>query len=381
MLIALLTVVVASVVIMFACESFEEATDHLGRAMPAGIKGATLNAVASSLPELITTFILLFFYRDVDGLSGGIATVAGSAVFNAVIIPCLCIFAVTVRGVRMADGSRQPVPYIQIQRSTILRDGLFFIAAEILLIVFLGDATMAWWMGAAMMALYLVYFGVLMRQYRAGRIDPAEDTGEDDDSAAEDDDGAPRSRLRALLTFDFFALLFPDRPVSDRTAWIVLAAATTTISVACWGLSWAVVEIADILGVPLYFTTVIIAAAATSVPDTVISVKDAIDGDYDDAIANALGSNIFDICVALGLPLMLYGLVYGDVSLSPDTGGSADVQELRVVLLLVSGLLMGIFLWGDRIGRKKAWGLLGLYGLWTAYVVLRGVQRHWELIS
>ena len=106
MLIALLTVVLTSVLIMFACESFEQATDYLGRRMPPGIKGATLNAVASSLPELLTTFILLFFYRDVDGFSGGIATVAGSAVFNAVIIPCLCILVVD--GVGRAAGRRQP---------------------------------------------------------------------------------------------------------------------------------------------------------------------------------------------------------------------------------------------------------------------------------
>jgi cation:H+ antiporter len=377
MLTALLTVALTSVVIMFACESFEQATDHLGRRMPPGIKGATLNAVASSLPELITTFILLFFYRDLDGFSGGIATVAGSAVFNAVIIPCLCILAVTVWGVRQADGTFQRVPHIEVERATILRDGFFFIAAEVLLIVFLGDSTMAWWMGAAMMALYVVYFGVLMRQYRSGAVsvdDQALHDGEADDEPADQ-----KGRLHALLTLDFFPLFFPGQAPTDRTAWIVLGAATAVISAACWGLSWAVVEVAQVLGVPLYFTTVIIAAAATSVPDTVISVKGAMEGDYDDAIANALGSNIFDICVALGLPLMLYGLVFGSVDLAPDAGGSADVQELRVVLLVVSGLLMGIFLWGEKIDRKKAWWLLGLYGLWTAYVVARGMQRHWEL--
>ena len=43
---------------------------------------------------------------------------------------------------------------------------------------------------------------------------------------------------------------------------------------------------------------VIIAAAATSVPDTILSIKDARKGNYNDAISNALGSNIFDICFA-----------------------------------------------------------------------------------
>eukprot|EP01047_Picozoa_sp_COSAG01_P114438 COSAG01_NODE_43112_length_433_cov_0.772455_1_plen_71_part_01 len=52
---------------------------------------------------------------------------------------------------------------------------------------------------------------------------------------------------------------------------------------------------AEALDVAPYFTAVILGAAASSVPDTIISYKDAMKGDYDDAIANAIGSNIFDI--------------------------------------------------------------------------------------
>ena len=42
------------------------------------------------------------------------------------------------------------------------------------------------------------------------------------------------------------------------------------------------------MGIPSYFTAVVLAAAATSVPDTVLSVKDARKGEYDDAVANAV---------------------------------------------------------------------------------------------
>lgn len=30
-------------------------------------------------------------------------------------------------------------------------------------------------------------------------------------------------------------------------------------------------------------------------------------------VANALGSNVFDLCFALGLPWLVYGLIYGMV--------------------------------------------------------------------
>jgi len=370
LLTALAVLVIAAIVVMYACNSFEEATDFLGRNMAPGVKGATLNAVGSSLPELLTTMFLLFAFRDVDGFSGGVATCAGSAVFNAIVIPALCILAVTVYGVKGPDGVRRTVPFIEIGRSTVLRDGLFFIAAEVLLIIFLGDTMLTWWMGGGLMLLYVAYVGwVLRAQQQHGTGDAP-----DDDEEVEDDED--KTTLKALLTLDFRQLFFRDAPFSDRNAWMVLGASVTVISIACYGLSWSVVEIADVLDVPLYFTTVILAAAATSVPDTVLSVKDAMKGNYDDAVANALGSNIFDICVALGLPLMLYGLVFGNVRIAAEAGSSAgDVQELRVALLILSVLVMPVFLLGKRIDKKRAWVLLSLYGGWMLFIVVRAVQR------
>ena len=93
---SLLVIVLTAIVIMYACDSFEEASDFLGRNMKEGTKGRTINAIGSSLPELFTTLILLFgphifpsiFKASGDeGFSAGIATCAGSAIFNAVIIP------------------------------------------------------------------------------------------------------------------------------------------------------------------------------------------------------------------------------------------------------------------------------------------------------
>ena len=55
-------------------------------------------------------------------------------------------------------------------------------------------------------------------------------------------------------------------------------------------------------------------------------------GEYDDAISNALGSNNFDITVALGLPLLAYGLLYGTVPM--PTGD--DMAILRIILLIIT---------------------------------------------
>lgn len=362
------TVALASVVIMYACNPFEDASDYLGRNLPPGVQGATINAIASSLPELLTTTFLLFAFRDVDGFSGGVATCAGSAVFNAVIIPALCIIAVTFKGVKQSDGSYVKVEFMELDKFTILRDGFFFVLAELALIYFLGSSTLAWWMGGALMGIYVLYFGVLLWQMKNH---DAEDEEEDDED--EDDDEESPGMVKALLTFDFNELFFGGRPFTTMSAWVVLGAAVAVISVACYGLSWAVVTASEELAVPLYFTTVILAAAATSVPDTVISVRDAMKGDYDDAVANAVGSNIFDICVALGLPLFAYGLVYGDVNVASEMGDGADVQILRWGLLGTTAVVLGIFLIGKRIGKGKAVLLFALYFGWLGFVAWRAL--------
>ena len=225
---------------------------------------------------------------------------------------------------------------------------------------------MYWWMGAILISVYLVYFSYLMFQFRRGSGAAADETDDDDN-----EDNEPRPILASLLALDFNQLLFAGRCLSTGRAWAVLSAATAVVGAACYVLSYAVVEAAHLLDVPLYFTTVILAAAATSVPDTALSIKDARAGDYDDAVSNALGSNIFDITVALGLPLMLYGLIHGPVHLTATSGSAADVQILRIALLVITTLVLVIFLAGRKMGWGKAVLLLGLFAGWTAFVVGR----------
>jgi cation:H+ antiporter len=381
-----------SIIIMYACDSFEEAADHLGRNMKAGIKGATINAIGSSLPELFTTLFLLFgpiyaphvFGAKEDGFSAGIATCAGSAVFNAVIIPALCVLAVMFWGVKKSNGTRERVTSIQLDKRIITKDGFFFILSEVALIYFLGGTTMVWWMGLALAGLYVVYITVTLK---GGFVD--EDEDEDEDDGAEDDDGDGDEDdddedgigLFGLgWALDFRTRIYGDKEFEDDTdngrAWIVLSCAVAAIGVACAGIAWAVELSAHALGIEPYFTAVILAAAATSVPDTVLSVKDAVKGEYDDAVANAVGSNIFDITICLGIPLLLYGLIVGDVSLTAS-GASADVQVLRWVLLAVTACVLSIFLIGPNVGKGKAVALFSLYFLWTAFIVGRASDAAW----
>ncbi len=360
---ALMTVAIASVFIMYACNSFDDASSYLGRNMPSGVKGATINAIASSMPELLTTTFLLFLYHDHDGFSAGIATCAGSAVFNAVIIPGLSILAVLIFGVSIDGATKRYVKHITVSKMSVIRDGAFFIAAEIALIYFLRDTIMVWWMGGALMAIYAIYFSFLMYQMKK------HDSEEEDE---EDDDGNEYiSTFTAIRTLDFNQLFFKGRDFSNSSAWIVLLAATSVIGGACYFLAGATMDLAKALDIPPFISAVIFAAAATSVPDTVISVKDALKGNYDDAVSNAVGSNIFDITICLGLPLFIYGLIHGDVALSVGDGVSANVQELRIALVAVTVAVLSILLIGKHLGKIKAGMLFSLYILWIMFIIAR----------
>ena len=150
--IALLVVVFTTWMIAKACDGFEAAADYLGRNMTEGVKGATINAIGSSMPELFVTFIFLFVYANTTGFAGGIGTTAGSAVFNTMVIPALSIL-VAIKMFRLSS--------IEVSKKVVLRDGLMLIAAEFVLIVTIGE-TLEWWHGLMLMLMYAGYAGYIM---------------------------------------------------------------------------------------------------------------------------------------------------------------------------------------------------------------------------
>ena len=138
--------------------------------------------------------------------------------------------------------------------------------------------------------------------------------------------------------------------------------------------TWLLVYGTDLFGqatnIPLIFVAVVLSAAATSVPDTIISIKDARKGNFDDAVSNALGSNIFDIAFALGFPVLLYTLIYREnMVLNQDL--LAFTQEVWVFLLLTTVLALAIMLIGKRFTKPKAYILLGVYLIFLLLLRMR----------
>lgn len=395
-------------IIWRACDGFEVASEYIGRNLSEGVRGGTINAISSSIPELFTTLIALFVLGDRDGFSVGIGTTAGSALFNGMIIPAVCILAVVgaiVLGVKVTS--------VNVSTKVVLRDGLSLILCEFVLILLVNGSQLFWWQGLVLMGLYLAYLSYMLLSMKAAadQEDAANEGGEEGEGAEEP--LGPIAKLfywmsgGPLLDLERWLVGEKQRKqIEDETwnGWPLLLASTGVIGGACWALVHACewlgtgpgngVDLSYTLfgqefqgfGIPSMFVAVIFASMATSVPDTVISIRDARDGDYDDAVANALGSNIFDICFALGFPLFLYTLINGPLSMAPEI--VAQSGELRLLLLTLTIIGFLIYFVGKRgesadgtryveMRRGKALLLLAVYFSFVVYVVGRCQDAGW----
>lgn len=352
MILHFIFIIISCLIIWRASDGFEVASEYIGRNLTDGVRGATINAIGSSMPELFTTAWFLFVLHNRDGFAGGIGTTAGSAIFNGMIIPAVVILAVIGYGLAKK---------VTVSKKVIWRDGLSLIAAELVLIFVIKGTELNWWHGLILMITYGVYVTIMLSTMSSSVGEEDEDEEEEEEEEKNDE----KSILTSILTLDLEPV-FIKGAINNGNAWALLITSMIVIGGSCALLVHACEGLALGAGVRTYFVAVVLASAATSVPDTIISYRDAMAGEYDDAVANALGSNIFDVCFALGLPLFLFTLIYGPITMSPET--VENITELRIILLMLTVVAFLIYIYGDGMGRIKAFLLLGIYIGFTVFV-------------
>lgn len=343
----LLYVLLATVIIKYACDLFEQSASYLGRNMAPGIKGATVNAIGSSMPEMMSCFAILFFFNDPALFAVALGITAGSAVFNTAVIPALCIIIA-------------PVKEFAIEQKSLMRDVFWVVLSDIALITMImnGRIDLMWGI-----LLNVIYFGYALHLW----IDSKRGEVEEDDEY-EDEELPDRGTVLNVLTFNWNSVLFKDSAITLRSALVLLAIATVGITAGSHILVEGVIGSAGLLGVPYFISGLILGAAASSVPDLILSVKDAKNGDYEDAVANPLASNTFDTTISIALPLVLWMLVYGHdaILLNQD---NLDALRISVVLMsLVIGI--GLILRSAKITKTVGWAILALYASWTTWVIM-----------
>merc|ERR1712000_60394 len=109
---------------------------------------------------------------------------------------------------------------------------------------------------------------------------------------------------------------------------------------------------------------VLVLAVGTSVPDAIGSMIAAREGEADMAIANAVGSNVFDVLLGLGFPWCLKSLTDGRNPIVVDKDG---VLVAVAILFVTVFIFVGVLIFNKWTMTKQVG--MGLFGFYIVYVI------------
>jgi cation:H+ antiporter len=253
----------------------------------------------------------------------GVGAIVGSAIFNVLVIPA-------VSGI----ATDEPVDS---SRTVVYKEAQFYmIAVSVVVVTF---------------ALAVIYYPVGDGSTLAGEV----------------------TRPLALLPLALYGLyLFIQwQDVSDYEAedgrvenvlreWATLALGLLVILVAVEQLVGAVEGLRGVFGVPEFLAGVTVIAAATSLPDSLVSVRAARAGKGVTSLGNVLGSNTFDLLVAIPVGVLIVG--------SAPVNFAVAVP-MMAVLTVATVLLFAALRTDLSLSDTESYLLLAVYVLFVAWVV------------
>ncbi|ESP89155.1 sodium:calcium antiporter [Candidatus Halobonum tyrrellensis] len=310
---------VGSAVVWVAGGRLETASERLGAyyGFPPVVQGAVIAAVGSSFPEL-TTAVLSAALHDSGNL--GVGAIVGSAIFNILVIPGWS--ALRGRG-------------MEADRDVVYKETQFYmLAVAVFLItlsfgvIYLGSAdggltaTLTRPLALVPLALYGVYVFI---QHQDVTDYDAPDPG----------------------------------PVDAGRQWLLLAGSLVVIVAGVEALVQAALSLETALGVPSTVWGLTVVAAGTSLPDAAVSVRAAKAGRGTTSLANVLGSNTFDLLVAVPAAVLVAGYVEVDFGTAVPMLAFLTVATLAFLVVTRTHL---------ELTRSEAAGLLALYAVFVGWM-------------
>lgn len=289
--------------------------------LPPIVQGAVIAAVGSSFPELSSTVLATLLHGEFEL---GVAAIAGSAIFNILVIPGLA-------GLFTKKN-------LQSSRDLVYKEAQFYmIAVAVLLLAFSfaviyypasgGEllGTMNRWIALIPIGMYLLYIFI---QYQDSMdYEPEADKEE----------------------------------VKPWKQWGLLALSLVIIVVGVEGLVKSAIGLGDILGTPSFLWGLTVIAAGTSIPDTFVSIRAAKEGNAVTSIANVLGSNTFDLLVAIPAGVLVAGTAVIDFSIA---------APLMAFLVFATIILFTVTRTDLEITNRESWLLLACYVLFITWMTL-----------
>ena len=304
----------------------ERASDRLSThyGLPAVVQGAIVAAIGSSFPELSTAVLSTLLHGEFDL---GVSAIVGSAVFNVLVIPALSGF--------FSPGE------LEADRTLVYKEAQFYMLAVAGLVITFALAviynptapgslagTVTRPLALAPLGLYALYVFI---QYQDVVEHESEEPAEEIDVARE---------------------------------WAVLAAGLAIIVVAVEGLVRAAIGFGDLFDTPSFVWGLTVVAAGTSLPDAFVSVQAARRGEGVTSLANVLGSNTFDLLVAVPAGVLVAGTAVIDFAATVPMMGFLTVATLVLFTVLRTDL---------TLTEREGYVLLGVYAVFVVWLVLETV--------
>jgi cation:H+ antiporter len=298
----------------------EEASNKLGSyyGLPEVVQGAVIAAIGSSFPELASSVLAVLRHGSFDL---GVGAVVGSAIFNILVIPGVSAL--------QKDG-------VDADRDVVYKEAQFYmLSVAVLLLVFsFGviyypvsgtelQANVTPLLGAIPVLLYGVYVFIQWQDVGDAGIESVSD-------------------------------------VNVRRQWLLLAGSLIVILLGVEALVTAADDFGTIFGIPSFFWGLTVVAAGTSLPDTVVSIRAAEAGRGPTSLANVLGSNVFDLLIAIPAGILLAG---GAVI---NYGAAVPMMACLTVATLVFLVVTRTEL---MLSRNEGILLLAAYGIFLIWVV------------
>jgi cation:H+ antiporter len=316
--------VVATAVIWKGSEFLERSAERLSRfyGLPPAVHGAVVIAVGSSFPELSSIVISTLVHGE---FSLGVGAIVGSAIFNLLVIPAASALA--------SDR-------LEATRDIVHKDAQFYIISVLVLfIVFALGAT-----------------------YVPGGTNRAAVL-------------TPPLAIIPLATYGVYVFLH-QQDARDHVAetvdvnlvreWATLVAALALIAVGVEGLVRVALTFGEAFDTPSLLSGLTVIAAATSLPDAIVSVRAARDGEDVTSLTNVLGSNTFNLLVAIPVGVLLAGSdpVTIDFRAAVPTMGFLGFATLVFIVFTRTDL---------ELTDREAYAFLGLYAFFLCWMGLESV--------
>jgi cation:H+ antiporter len=316
--------VVATGVVWVGSGWLESSSERLAAhyELPDMVQGAVIVAVGSSFPELSAAVLSTLVHGEFEL---GVAAIVGSALFNILIIPALSVVV-----------SKNGLPS---NRDLVFKEAQFYmISVAVLLLTF---------------SFAVIYNPVHDEELILGKMDRGLAL-------------VPLAMYAVYLFLQYqdsieYRPTIPSEPVKVWREWGVLAMSLLTILIGVEGLVRAALELGDLFDTPSFFWGVTVVAAGTSVPDTFVSVRAARRGRANTSLANVLGSNVFDLLVAIPVGVLIAGAAVINYSIAAPLMGVLTLATLLLFAMLRVNLSLNIY---------EAWVLLGCYVSFVVWMAL-----------